>query len=318
LQERLRIARENLALQEDTQNLTRSLHNSGFTSDLDVTRANTQVFQTRAQIVPLTTMISQQEHAIATLLGSQPNSVTTELEKVTPLPTLPATVAVGLPADLLRRRPDLRSAERQIAAANARVGAAIADFYPKFSLTGDFGLDSGKFSQWFDIDSRLFLVEPGMQWKLFDAGRTKAEVAGAKELYKQSLLAYQDGVLTALREVEDALVAYNNEQDHRAQLLLAVDSARDSVEISRDQYKQGIVDFLQVLDAQRQLLLAEDDLAQSNQTIATNLVALYKALGGGWEMDAIRELDARRPEKENEDDGPRATSRPVQSTEDSN
>ena len=302
LQERLRIARDNLALQEDTLDLTRSLQKSGFSSDLDVTRANTQVFQTRAGIVPLTTQVAQQEHAIAVLLGQDPNSLAGELDKPTALPDLPPTIAVGLPADLLRRRPDLRKAEREIAAANARIGVAVADYYPKFSLTGDFGLDSARFSQLFDIDSRFLILYPTMQWKLFDAGHTRAEVAEQKELYRQSLLAYQSGVLGALRDVEDALVAYNNEQDHRSELSQAVESARESVDISRDQYKQGITDFLQVLDAQRQLLGAQDDLAQSDQAIATNLVALYKALGGGWEMDAIRELDERRKDGTSEHD----------------
>jgi NodT family efflux transporter outer membrane factor (OMF) lipoprotein len=294
LQERLRISRENLTLQEDTLGLTRSLQQSGFTSDLDVSRANTQVFQTRAAIVPLTTQAAQEEHAIAILLGQDPNAAVAELDKPAALPDLPATVAIGLPSDLLRRRPDLRAAERQIAAANARIGVATSDYYPKFSLTGDFGLDSAKFSQLFDIDSRFIILYPTMQWKLFDAGHTRAEVAEAKELYRQSLLSYQEGILSALRDVEDALVAYNNEQDHRSELSQAVESARDSVDISRDQYKQGIIDFLQVLDAQRQLLSAQDDLAQSNQAIATNLVSLYKALGGGWEMDAVKELDQQR------------------------
>jgi NodT family efflux transporter outer membrane factor (OMF) lipoprotein len=301
-QERLRIARENLALQEDTLALTRSLQGNGFTSDLDVTRANTQVFQTRAQIVPLTTLISQQEHAIAILLGLDPNSVVTELDKPASIPNLPATVAVGLPSDLLCRRPDLRKAERQIVAANARIGVAVADYYPKFSLTGDFGLDSNRLSPLFDIDSRFFIIYPTMQWKLFDAGHTKAEVEEQKELYAQAVLAYKSSVLGALRDVEDALVAYNNEQDHRAELMQAVDSARDSVDISRDLYKQGLTDFLQVLDAQRQLLGAQDDLAQSNQAIATNLVALYKALGGGWELDAIHEMEKNQHGREAEDD----------------
>jgi NodT family efflux transporter outer membrane factor (OMF) lipoprotein len=312
LQERLRIARDNLALQEDTLALTRSLQGNGFISDLNVSRANTEVCQTRAQIVPLTTLISQQEHALATLLGQEPNSLVAELDKSAAIPDLPATVAIGLPSDLLRRRPDLRAAERQIAAANARIGVAVADYYPKFSLTGDFGLDSARFSPLFDIDSRFFIIYPTMQWKLFDAGHTKAEVQEQKELYRQAVLAYQSGVLNALRDVEDALVAYNNEQDHRAQLTQAVESARDSVDISRDLYKQGLTDFLQVLDAQRQLLSAQDELAQSNQAIATNLVALYKALGGGWEQDAIRDMEAHGDRRESPEPGeaPAPTTQP--------
>jgi multidrug efflux system outer membrane protein len=288
LQERLRIARDNLGLEQDTLGLTQSLRRAGFNSQLDVSRAQTQVAQTRAAIVPLTTMLSQQEHAIATLLGDPPNDLSAELDRAGPVPAVPTLVSVGLPSDLLRRRPDLRRAERQIAAANARIGAAIADFYPKFSFTGDFGLDSVQFKHLFDWGSRYFILDPGLSWKLFDFGRTAAAVDQEKARHQQMLLAYQDAILTALREVEDALVAYANEQDHRAALADAVASAQESVAISRDQYKNGVIDFLQVLDAQRQLLSAQDELAQSDQAIATNLVALYKALGGGWEADADR------------------------------
>jgi NodT family efflux transporter outer membrane factor (OMF) lipoprotein len=286
LQERLRIARDNLALEQDTLGLTRSLRKAGFNSELDVSRASTQVAQTRAAIVPLTTMVSQQEHAIATLLGQTPNDLTAELDHVTKVPEVPALVSVGMPADLIRRRPDIRRAERDIASANARIGAAIADFYPKFSFTGDFGLDATKFNPLFNQSSRFFIIDPAISWRLFDFGRTAAQVDQEKAKHVQMILAYQQAVLTALREVEDALVAYANEQDHHAALADAVTSAQESVAISRDQYKEGVIDFLQVLDAQRQLLSAQDELAQSDQAITTNLVALYKALGGGWEDEA--------------------------------
>jgi len=285
LQERVQIARDNLALQQDTLDLTLSLRKAGFNSQLDVSRARTQVAQTRATLSPLTTAVIQQEHAIATLLGLDPNALSAELDEVKPLPAVPALVSVGMPTDLLRRRPDIRRAERQIAAANARVGAAVADFYPRFSLTGDFGLDASKFNHLFDWENRYFILYPSIDWRVFDFGRTAAEVAQEKAVRQETLLAYQSAVLSALRDVEDALVAYANEQDHHAALTEAVASAQDSVAISKDQYKQGIIDFLQLLDAQRQLLSVQDDLAQSDQAIATNLVALYKSLGGGWEAE---------------------------------
>jgi NodT family efflux transporter outer membrane factor (OMF) lipoprotein len=283
IQQRLKYARQNLALQQDTLGLTQALRKAGFNSALDVSRAQTLVSQTRAQIIPLTTDFRQHEHAIATLLGEEPGALVSELDPAMPLQPLPPIVAIGMPTDLLRRRPDIRRAERQIAAANARVGAAVAGFYPKFSLTGDFGLDATQFHHLFDWESRYFLIYPSIDWRLFDFGRTAASVDQEKERTQQALLTYQGAVLTALREVEDALVAYSNEQDHHAALAAAVESARESVDISRDQYKQGIIDFLPVLDAQRQLLSAQDQLAQSDQTLSTNLVALYKALGGGWD-----------------------------------
>jgi NodT family efflux transporter outer membrane factor (OMF) lipoprotein len=289
LQERLRLARKNLDIQTDTLGLTKSLQKAGFDSQLAVAREQTQVAQTRAGIVPLTTDISRREHAIAILLGMPPDALAAELDKPSPVPAVPALVGIGMPADLLRRRPDLRGAERQIAAANSRVGAAIADFYPKFSLTGDLGLDGTKFKHLFDWESRYFILEPNIDWRVFDFGRTAAEVDQEKAAYQQAVLTYQNTVLTALAEVEDALVAYSNEQDHRAALADAVKAAQDAVLISKDQFKQGTIDFIQVLDSQGQLLAAQDALAQSDQAIATNMVQLYKALGGGWEEDDGRQ-----------------------------
>jgi multidrug efflux system outer membrane protein len=291
LQERLHIAQENLKLQQDSLDLTRSLRHAGFNSELDVSREETQVAQTRSQIVPLHTQIVQEQHALATLLGAEPDALTIELDQTASVPTVPPVVTIGMPSDLLRRRPDIRRSERQIAAANARVGAAIADFYPKFSLTGAFGLDASRFQSLFETASRYFIVYPSISWKLFDFGRTQDKVEMQREEYKQAMLTYQNTLLTALQEVEDAQVAYVDEQDHHAALSDAVSSARNSVAIARDQYKQGLTDFLQVLDAQGQLLTTEDALAQSDQAIATNLVALYKALGGGWEIESIRHDD---------------------------
>jgi multidrug efflux system outer membrane protein len=285
LQLRLTIAIDNLKVQEDTLELTRSLRKSGFNSELDVSRQETQVSQTRSQIPPLKTGISQAEHAIATLMGQSPDILTAELDRQADLPKIPSLISTGVPSDLLRRRPDIRRSERQIAAANAQIGVAISNYYPKFSLTGDFGFDAQKFKDWFNWESRYVVINPSMSWRLLDFGQTSGEVNQARAQYNEALLTYQNTVLGALREVEDALVAYANEQDHRAALAAAVASAKESVEISHEQYKQGLIDFLQVLDAQRQMLLAEDGLAQSEQTIATDLVALYLALGGGWETD---------------------------------
>jgi NodT family efflux transporter outer membrane factor (OMF) lipoprotein len=295
LQERLAIAQENLHLQQDTLDLTLSLRQAGFSSELDVSRAQTQVSQTRASIVPLRTQITQTEYAIDTLLGLTPGALATELEKKTPVPPVPSVVSIGVPSSLLRRRPDIRSAERAIAAANARIGQYVADYYPKFSVSGYFGSDATTLQHVFDWESHYFLVDPGFSWTILDFNRTAANIEMQKALYRQAMLSYEDTVLTALREVDDALVAYGNEQDHHAALADAVVSARAAVDISRDQYKQGLIDFLQVLDAQRQLLSAQDDLAQSDQSVSTNLVALYKALGGGWEVETVHELTNSGP-----------------------
>jgi NodT family efflux transporter outer membrane factor (OMF) lipoprotein len=284
LQKRLAIANDNLKVQEDTLDLTRSLRKSGFNSQLDVSRQETQVSQTRAQIAPLKTGITQTEDAIATLMGRSPESLRSELDPPAPIPPAPGLVATGVPSDLLLRRPDIRRAEQDVRSANAQIGAAISDYFPKFSLTGDFGFDSSNFKEFFDWESRYFIINPGISWRVLDFGATQGKINQAYAAKSQALLAYQNTVLTALREVEDALAAYANEQDHRSSLEQAVTSAKESVELSREQYKQGLIDFLQVLDTQRQMLVAEDELAQSEATISIDLVALYRALGGGWEV----------------------------------
>ena len=182
--------------------MTRSLRRAGFNSELDVSRAQRR-WRRRAGIVPLKTQIAQTEFAIDTLLGNSPGSLSLELEKGSPVPTVPPVVTIGLPSDLLRSRPDIRSAERAIAAANARVGQYVADYYPKFNITGYFGTDSPEFQHVFDWESRYFLIDPGISWSILDFGRTSANIEIQKAIYRQAMLSYQDTVLTALREVED-------------------------------------------------------------------------------------------------------------------
>ncbi|MGN6627024.1 MAG: TolC family protein, partial [Tepidisphaeraceae bacterium] len=291
LQQRLSIARENLATQLDTLGLTQSRFKAGFVTELDVARAKTQVAETTAILPPLEAQIRQTIHALSVLVAQEPDALTSELTTTLTIPTPPPSVPVGLPSDLLQRRPDIRRAERQIAAANARVGVATADLFPKFSITGSLGLDSSHARNLFAWDSRYFLFSPGVSWNIFDAGRTQANIAAQTEQRQQLMLAYQNAVLQALKETEDALVNYATEQTRHAALSEAVQSARTSVNIARQQYEQGVIDFLVVLDTQRDLLSAEDALVQSDETIATNLVALYTALGGGWEVDAARQMN---------------------------
>jgi NodT family efflux transporter outer membrane factor (OMF) lipoprotein len=188
-----------------------------------------------------------------------------------------------MPADLLRRRPDIRRAERQLAAATARIGVATADLYPQFSITGSFGLDSSKLRTLPDWSSHYFAISPGVSWPIFDAGRINNNINVQKSLADQAATNYRETVLGALRDVEDALCSYRTEQTRRQALSDAADAAKSAVDLSQEQYRQGVIDFLSVLDAQRSLLQAQDNLAQSDSAISTDLVALYKALGGGWE-----------------------------------
>ena len=208
-----------------------------------------------------------------------------ELSPTAPVPTVPPVVEIGVPTELLRRRADIRRAERQIAAANARIGVAVADYYPKFSLTGDFGFDSSKFKGLFDWGESLSAREPQRKLERFStsaappsafACRRKSALKPISPIARRSCEPCRNARMPSSHIVTSKRVTMR--------LAAAVTSARDSVRISRDQYKQGLIDFLQVLDAQRQLLSSDDALAQSDMQIATNLVGLYKALGGGWEM----------------------------------
>lgn len=231
-------------------------------------------------------------HALSILVGQEPLALSDELKAIAPLPGTPPDVPIGLPSSLLKRRPDIRRAEKQIQAANARVGVATADLFPKFAITGGLGVDSSHAKNLFQWDSRYFILSPGVSWNVFDGGRVRANIRAQTEQRQQLMLAYQDTVLQALGETEDAIVMYATEQARHAALVNAEKAARASVEIARDQYKQGVVDFLTVLDTQRELLDTQDQLVQSDQLTATNLVMLYKSLGGGWEVDAARQLES--------------------------
>jgi NodT family efflux transporter outer membrane factor (OMF) lipoprotein len=280
------IAQENLSAQQDTLQLTTSKFNAGFVTQLDVARQATQVATTAAELPVLEAEIHSSMHALGVLLGKDPDALAVELSAASPIPPVPPEVPVGLPSELLRRRPDIRRAERRMAAATARVGEATADLYPKFSITGALGLDSTKPKHILDWSSKYWALSPGISWPIFDAGRVKANINVTNEVQKQALDDYQQTVLTALKDVEDSLSSYQTEQVRRAALADAVTAAQQAVELAKQQYNQGVVDFLTVLDAQRAEFATEDSLAQSDQAISTDLVSLYKALGGGWEVTA--------------------------------
>jgi outer membrane protein, multidrug efflux system len=217
------------------------------------------------------------------LLGLQPSALWNELAKEAEIPGLPPEVLVGLPSDLLRRRPDIRRAERQLAAATAQVGAATADLFPKFSLAGLAGLQSVSASDWVTGGSRFWSIGPTIRWPVFDAGRIRANIEIRNAQQEQALTQYEKSMLSAFRDVETALVNYANEQARYLSLIDAVAANRRAVAMANELYIRGLNDFLNVLDTQRSLYVTESELAQSQATMATNLVALYKALGGGWE-----------------------------------
>jgi multidrug efflux system outer membrane protein len=282
-QRRLAIARENLQAQRDTLELTRARFNAGLTSELDVEQAASQLATTRSQIPPLETSLKQGVHRLGVLIGQAPGALLEELSTAAPIPTAPPEVPVGLPAELLRRRPDIRRAERQLAAATARIGVAEADLYPKLSLTGSLGLESLQLTDLPKGASRFWAVGPTVSWPIFDAGRIRANIAAQDARTDQQFSTYQQTVMTALEEVENALVAYSREQARRTQLMEAAEANRRAVALATDLYRNGLGTFLNVLDSERVLFASQSDLAQSQATVSTDVVALYKALGGGWE-----------------------------------
>jgi outer membrane protein, multidrug efflux system len=285
LQRRLEVAQENLRAQQDTLGLTKVRFDAGLASDFEVAQSEGQVNTTAAQIPALQSALKQAAYRLDVLLGTQPGTSWDELAKTAPIPALPPQAHVGLPADLLRRRPDIRSAERQVAAATAQVGAATADLYPRFSLLGSIGLQSISASDWITAQSRFWSIGPTISWPVFDAGRIRATIEIRNAQQEQALRQYEKSILTAFEDVENSLVNYGNEQSRYRSLLEAAAANRRAEQMANDLYIQGLVPFLNVLDAQRALYATESDLAQSEANMAANLVALYKALGGGWDTD---------------------------------
>jgi NodT family efflux transporter outer membrane factor (OMF) lipoprotein len=199
------------------------------------------------------------------------------------VPLAPPEIPIGLPSDLLRRRPDVRQAERQLAAETARIGVAKAEWFPKLSLTGDVGAESVSASTWFTPGSRFWSVGPSVQWRILDFGRVRAEVQAQTAVQEAALATYEKVALTALQEAETAVVAYAQEQIRHTALAVEVAQNQRSLGMADALYTKGRVNYLDVLDARRSLYQSDDELAVSDQAISVDLVTLYKALGGGWE-----------------------------------
>lgn len=286
-QTRLDVAVANLKAQQKTFQLIQSRFEAGLSNDLEVQQARYNLESTRSQIPSLRSGLEAALNRLAILLGQMPGTIHAELTARQPIPVLPVSVAVGIPADVLRRRPDIRSAERTLAAETARIGIATADLYPRFSLNGFIGLESLESSDFLEASSHKWNIGPAFSWRIFDAGAIRRNIEIRTALQEQAMIQYEATVLSALEEVENALVAYYEEQNRRESLKAATDAAQLAVRLSQDQYKAGLVDFSDVLDAQRSLLSFENQLAQSDGTVTSNLMRLYKALGGGWNSEGL-------------------------------
>ena len=281
-QTRLSVAEANLDAQKETYNITRWRRQAGLTSQLDVEQAKSSLEQTRAQIPDLQTGLEQAKNRLAVLIGQHPGSLRDALAERKAIPVTPLEVAVGVPADILRRRPDVRRAERRLAAQTAQIGVATADLYPRFSLLGSIGLEALSLGNLFSFGSRTHGIGSTVAWPLFDAGAIRSNIEVQSALQQQALIRYEAAVLAALEDVENALVAYAKEQSRRQSLTEATEAARRAVELAQIQYSSGLIEFGNVLIAQRSLLSLQDQLAVSEGGVTSNLIALYKSLGGGW------------------------------------
>ncbi len=284
-QQRLAITRQNIQVQQEVLDLTSNRFENGLSSDLDVQQATALLNSTQAQVPSLETSFDQSVYHLAVLLGQPPGALMNQMSIVKPIPLTPPVVPAGLPSDLLRRRPDVQRSERELAAATANIGVAKSDLFPKFSLTGFGGLESVSANNWFDYASRTWSAGPMVKWELFEAGSIRANVRVQDAREEQALDVYQQTVLTALEDTENALIAYAREQVRRESLSQSEQANRQALDLSTQLYKSGLADFLHVLDSERSLYESQDALVQSDQTVSLNLVQLYKALGGGWEEE---------------------------------
>jgi multidrug efflux system outer membrane protein len=281
-QQEIIIAQDNLKAQKESAEVVHKRYEGGFVSALDVANADAQVATTLSQIPSLEISARQAIYNISTLLGRQPASLLEELSPPSSIPISPPEVPAGLPSEMLRRRPDIRAAEVRIHSATAQIGVATADLFPKFNLAGSINIQADRPGnlRW---DQRSWSIGPSFDWQIFAADRVWSNIEVQKAITQQARLDYQKAVLTALQDVENALLSYSKEQQRNTALIDAVAANRKAVELSIELYSEGQIEFINVLDAQRSLYSSEDTLIQSTRNLSTNLIALYKALGGGWQ-----------------------------------
>jgi outer membrane protein, multidrug efflux system len=284
-QQLVEITQKNLAAQRDTQGLTEIRYQSGLASMLDVTQAQALADTTEAQLPNYETLVNQSIHALSVLLGREPGALATRLERTSSVPTITSQVIPDLPSELLKRRPDIRYAERQLAYANASVGVATAELYPKVNLAAFLGLQNTTITDFTPL-GKSWSAASTLTMPIFNWGKLNANIKSKKAQFEQAFLTYQSTVLTAFKEVEDALIAHKKEQERRQSLMQAVEANQLGVQLATERYQKGLTGFIDVLQTQQALYQAENLLATSDAKVSSNLVALYKALGGGWQAQA--------------------------------
>lgn len=279
----LQIARKNIATRRDTLELVRVRVDAGLATQLDAEQQTAQLASLESVVPTLEATEIIAIHRLGVLLGEQPETLLAELRAPAPKLTDPDQIPVGVPSELLKRRPDVRRAEAEIQAAFARVGVARADLFPKLVISGLSGRQTTEFSGFTLGAGNFFSIGPGLQLPLFTAGRVRSNIAVQKARLEQAVIRYRQDVLAAMEETENALVAYRAQHERREKLTAALTASQRAVELSEELYARGLADFLTVLEAQRQQYAAEDDLSRCDTQLVTQAVAVYKALGGGWE-----------------------------------
>jgi NodT family efflux transporter outer membrane factor (OMF) lipoprotein len=281
-QKLLAVTQENLKAQQETYTLTQVRQQAGLSSMLEVAQAQSLAANTEALLPNYETSVDQSIHALGVLLGRDPGALSLRLARLGSIPEPSSKVIVDLPSELLKRRPDIRRAERQMASANAAIGVATAELYPKINLAAFLGLQNMRITDITPI-GKSWSAASTLTMPIFNWGKLNANIKSKKAQYEQAYLAYQSTVLTAFKEVEDALAAYANEQERRKALVQAVEANRLAVRLAIERYQKGLTSFLNVLESQQALYQAESNLVASEALISSNLVALYKSLGGGWQ-----------------------------------
>ncbi|MEA2116190.1 MAG: efflux transporter outer membrane subunit [Thermodesulfobacteriota bacterium] len=289
LEERIRLARKNTKIQEDGLRLVTDQFEAGVVTELDRLQAETLLFSTQATIPNFQATLYSNKHALAVLLGMLPDDLEKILNETEKIPTISSDIAIGAPAELLRRRPDIRRAEMQAAAQSAQIGIARADLFPSFTLFGSLGWSANDIADnslvdIFDANSFSYSFGPAFKWNLFNYGRLKNQVRIQDARLQQLITTYQNTVLNAAREVEDSMTGIVYAKKEAEYIRQTIVSSQKSMELAMLQYEEGFVDYQRVLDSTRSMTLQQDQYAQLQGTITTSYIALYKALGGGWQI----------------------------------
>ncbi len=283
LQTEIALARSNVKTQTESLRITDVRFKDGVTTDLDVQEATALLNTTKAEIPALQADLAKAQNALAVLLGVPAGDIDAAVRRPRALPSVPAKIGVGIPADLLRRRPDIRAAEMRAAAQAAQIGIAEADLYPQFGITGQIGFKASDFASLFSSAALTGLINPGITWNFLNYGRIQNNVRVQDARYQAAIVDYQQTVLKAYKEVQDALVAFLKAKEQSIYLARATEAAKKAAKIAGAQYQEGTADYSRILNTELAVLHTEQRLAQVRASVVTNLIAIYKALGGGWE-----------------------------------